>query len=331
MEAKINPPRREEPLIGILKALLFVLAIVTILEREKDFRTGFHDRLTSAWKFVWEDVAGKDDWIAFVVLTNVWGSAVYWTVGFGFSILDFGNFEFTRKYKVQPGVNQPVEKNKFIKGMVQVLVNQFIIGPVFASAMMPILRWRGTDFSADDIPGVATFLRHLVGYALCEEFGFYYAHRLFHEVPILYKLIHKQHHEFVAPIAIAARYAHPVEDVFANVLPVFLGPFVMGSPLVFWWIWLFIALISTCISHSGYHFPYLPSPESHDFHHLRFDVNYGAFGILDALHNTDEKFRLSVQKLRHHSLTSFRSAREEFPDDFPLPYAQRGDTERKDQ
>ena len=310
---------REETLLGSLKSILTILILVTVLENEKEWRDGFHSRLTSAWTYVWENWAGRDDWFGFVVLTNLWGTAIYWTIGLSFALLDFANFEWTKKYKMQPGTNQPVEKNKFIKCVLQVLFNQFVIGPVFAAAMMPVLRWRGANGNPDNIPGLTTFLRHLVGWAVCEEIGFYYAHRLFHEVRPLYIAIHKQHHEWIASIGIAARYAHPVEDVLANVFPVFLGPLVMGSPLVFWWIWLALALVSTVISHSGYHFPYLPSGEYHDFHHLKFDTNYGAFGFLDAVHGTDVRFRRSVNALRHRVLNSFKSAREEFPDDYPMP------------
>jgi sterol desaturase/sphingolipid hydroxylase (fatty acid hydroxylase superfamily) len=307
---------RMKALTGILRTLITVLTVVTLLENQERWRNGFHAGLTSAFRWVWQDLCGKDDWFAFVIATNLWGTLVYWTVGLSFSVLDFGNFEWTRRYKMQPGTNQPVEKNKFIKCVLQVLFNQFVVGPVLAAIMMPALRWRGINFSQENIPGVATFLRHLVGYAVFEELGFYYSHRLFHEVKPLYKAFHKQHHEWVASIAIAARYAHPVEDVLANVGPVMLGPLVMGSPLVFWWIWLTVALTSTVISHSGYHFPYFPSGEYHDYHHLRFETNYGAFGVLDALHNTDEKFRDSVNGYRHHTLTSLKSAREEFPDDY---------------
>lgn len=52
-------------------------------------------------------------------------------------------------------------------------------------------------------------------------------------------------------------------------LPVALGPVVLASHLTTTSLWLCMALISTTISHCGYHLPFLPSPEFHDFHHLR--------------------------------------------------------------
>jgi methylsterol monooxygenase len=54
-----------------------------------------------------------------------------------------------------------------------------------------------------------------------------------------------------------------------------------------YWLWLFIAVFVTIQVHSGYHFPFLPSSEFHDFHHLKFNVNYGVLGFLDWFHATD--------------------------------------------
>jgi len=57
------------------------------------------------------------------------------------------------------------------------------------------------------------------------------------------------------------------------------------------WLWYCLALLSTLNAHSGYHFPFFPSPEAHDFHHLKFNQCYGVLGILDYLHGTDTLFR----------------------------------------
>ena len=89
---------------------------------------------------------------------------------------------------------------------------------------------------------------------------------LFHR-PWFYKHIHKQHHEWTAPIGLTSIYAHPIEHIFCNILPPVVGPLILGSHIATSCLWFSLALVSTSIAHCGYHFPFLPSPEAHDFHH----------------------------------------------------------------
>ena len=55
----------------------------------------------------------------------------------------------------------------------------------------------------------------------------------------------------------------------SNMLPALIGPVILGSHLVTTTLWYALALVSTTISHCGYHLPFLPSPEFHDYHHLK--------------------------------------------------------------
>ena len=97
--------------------------------------------------------------------------------------------------------------------------------------------------------------------------------RLFHH-PRIYRHIHKIHHEWTAPIGIVAIYAHPLEHLMSNLGPIILGPLVMGSHIATAWMWFALALMTTINTHSGYHLPFMPSPEAHDFHHLKYVTRY---------------------------------------------------------
>lgn len=186
-----------------------------------------------------------------------------------------------------------------------------------------------------DLWAVPTFERAVVDLAVCiivDEIGFYYMHRLVHH-KIFYKRIHKIHHEWTAPIAITALYAHPLESLFGNMLPAALGPVIMKSHISVTWIWYFIAQITTLTVHSGYHIPFFHSAEHHDFHHATFTECFGkigefknlslhfiitnltSLGFLDYLHSTDAKFQKSISGSRHRVLLGLKSAREKFPDE----------------
>ena len=64
-------------------------------------------------------------------------------------------------------------------------------------------------------------------------------------------------------------YAHPIEHVISNVVPVFLGPLLMGAHAFTLLLWFVAVLFTTCTHHSGYHFPFMTSSEFHDYHHLK--------------------------------------------------------------
>ncbi len=108
---------------------------------------------------------------------------------------------------------------------------------------------------------------------------------------------------------------HPMEFFLSDSIPNKLGPLILGSHPIIVWIWHFVINVYTLNSHSGYHLPFLPSNEDHDFHHKRFNVNYGSTGILDYIHGTDSSFKSNVEYKRHFTITSLKSARELIPDE----------------
>nr|XP_020491207.1 fatty acid hydroxylase domain-containing protein 2 [Labrus bergylta] len=223
-----------------------------------------------------------------------------------------GKPSFIARYRIQVDKNSPVDPAKLSHAVRNVIFNQVFISMPMVVAVYYLMSLRGNP-CGPELPTFHWALMELAMFSILEEIMFYYSHRLFHS-PSLYKHFHKQHHEWTAPIGIVSIYAHPLEHVISNMLPVVLGPVILGSHLSTTSMWYCLAFISTTISHCGYHLPFLPSPEFHDFHHLKFNQCFGVFGVLDRLHGTDTKFRQTKQYERHTLLTSLTPLNESVPD-----------------
>ena len=134
------------------------------------------------------------------------------------------------------------------------------------------------------LPTPLEIAKDFVVFLTCEEILFFYAHWLLHQ-PMFYVRIHKIHHQFTAPIALAAIYAHPIEVIFGNIIPMITGPILCHTHVVTYILWGIIGITVTSIHHSGYRFPWtLPfdhQPNFHDYHHEYF--NRGNYGLLGKL------------------------------------------------
>jgi fatty acid hydroxylase domain-containing protein 2 len=102
---------------------------------------------------------------------------VYWGFGMIYVLLDVTNKpKFLRKYKIQPGTNEPIENQKLIKVILDVIFNQMFVGIPFTIAAYYASTWRGIP----DVRKLPNFQTVLIDIAICilvEEFGFYYSHR----------------------------------------------------------------------------------------------------------------------------------------------------------
>ncbi|XP_053696814.1 fatty acid hydroxylase domain-containing protein 2-like [Sabethes cyaneus] len=262
------------------------------------------------------DVVGDDPDVIYVWVLTVWTYGLFWIIGGMFVFMDITNKPaFMRKYKNQPGTHEPLEWSKLKPLVKTVIINQIVYGiptSYFSYhieksiiATLPELRV---------LPSIEIILRDVVVCILMWEITFYYSHRWLH-AGFWYKHIHKKHHEWPAPIAWAAMYAHPFEFVVSDLLPVYIGPAIMASHPVTVAIWFVFVMMDTLVDHSGYHLPVLGSSEQHDYHHLKFNQCYGLFGWWDTLHGTNEEFRKKKQYLRNKRIFSLKSARELFPDE----------------
>ncbi|XP_017275425.1 fatty acid hydroxylase domain-containing protein 2 isoform X2 [Kryptolebias marmoratus] len=196
---------------------------------------------------------------------------VFWVLNGLLLLVDTtGKPSFITRYRIQQDKDTPVDPTKLCQAVKTVLFNQMFISGPMVVAGYHLVSWRG-DPCGPELPTFHWALMELAVFSMLEEVLFYYSHRLFHH-PSLYKHYHKQHHEWTAPIGLVSIYAHPLEHVISNMLPVVIGPVLLGSHITTSSMWSCLALVSTTISHCGYHLPFLPSPEFHDFHHLRLQT-----------------------------------------------------------
>lgn len=133
-------------------------------------------------------------------------ASLYWS--FGLTIL-FATRKFSKsleKYRTQPESNERVDTAKLIKVAKTCLFNEFVVG-------IPVTVCFHTLAKAFGIPTLMTvhpFYRVILDLIVMNftyEIYFYYSHRLLHHRAI-YKYVHKVHHEWTAPISIAAIYCH---------------------------------------------------------------------------------------------------------------------------
>lgn len=119
---------------------------------------------------------------------------------------------------------------------------------------------------------------------ILHEIQFYWSHRLLH-TSLLYPYVHKIHHEFVSPIALAAQYMHPIEFMilFFQITNVTI---LVGMHPITVCIWITLANLLNITSHSGYKFPFYDN-DYHDYHHSSHKYNYGSLSISDDLFGTN--------------------------------------------
>jgi len=195
------------------------------------------------------------------------------------------------KYKVQPTQNVPITLGDIRKIIGPILFNSFVVG--FAGILVgySVRKWLECPTKSDEFPTVLGFLRDFAIMGLVEEAGFYYAHRILHS-PSLYKRVHKRHHEWQAPFSMVSVYCHWFEHLFSNIGPLVLATIVSRTHSSVVYLWYLNALLTTTFHHSGYSFPGFLNSSFHDYHHLKFNKNFGVIGLLDYIHGTGKESKI---------------------------------------
>jgi sterol desaturase/sphingolipid hydroxylase (fatty acid hydroxylase superfamily) len=147
-----------------------------------------------------------------------------------------------------------------------------------------------------ELPAPLAVFGRMVLCLVVDDAWFFGYHRMLHQIPFLYKHIHKPHHVFTAPFPLVALAQHPVEMLLQSVGGQ-LGALVLlhAHPLEFW-LYLAVRIYFGVEDHVGVAVPWslsrlLPGvfggSEFHDEHHVKFTGNYASvLPLLDRLFGT---------------------------------------------
>eukprot|EP00038_Savillea_parva_P029211 m.69536 g.69536 ORF g.69536 m.69536 type:complete len:377 (+) comp8591_c0_seq1:62-1192(+) len=227
------------------------------------------------------------DRMYFVACTCVFSTTTYLALYVYYEIL-IGKYNLAglKRYQmIAPERPQPSDA-LIRKAIRDTAFSHLVIWPLGLFILYPLFRSRLRS-DVDELPSVGTFCVQYVCCMLFDDFWFYWVHRLFHEVPWLYRNIHKQHHEFKHTIVVAVEYAHPIEDIFCNDVATIGGPLLLRTHVTVFWFCMCLKYWQSIDAHSGYALPFPWSPWSavswmdcapaHTYHHLETRGNYGGF------------------------------------------------------
>lgn len=218
--------------------------------------------------------------------------------------LAIGRMRSMDKYRIRPKTEQPAKL--VVAAAKNILFAHAVAVPYLAYLVWPVLALRDVPLSGP-APSFATGALQILGSMLIEDTMFYWIHRLLHH-RLLYKHIHKMHHQFNNTESYAAEYSSAIEQTISNVMPFYAGPFVFRMHINVICVWMFLRLWETFDGHSGFVLPWSPwnaflsiqgGAERHDFHHSHNAGSYGSlFKFWDWFMGTDKDFKEWQHKQR---------------------------------
>eukprot|EP00257_Ricinus_communis_P024082 XP_015584227.1 methylsterol monooxygenase 1-1-like isoform X1 [Ricinus communis] len=272
--------------------------------------------LTLAEKLWFTYSANKPDYI--LHYHNILFLIIFYSIfPLPYVLMELSGSQKLGRYKTQPQIKKSFS-DMFRCYKHVVLTFLLAVGPVQVITY-PTIKWIGirTDLA---IPTGWELFWQLLVYFLIEDYFNYWIHRLLH-CKWGYEKIHHVHHEYKAPIALAAPYAHWAEILILGI-PSFLGPALVPGHIITYWLWFILRQLEAIETHSGYDIPWSPTKyipfyggaEYHDYHHYvggRSHNNFASvFTYCDYIYGTDSGYRYhrsTLKKYHKFTLDSFWS------------------------
>lgn len=235
--------------------------------------------LTSPYIFssIWSNFINTygDGIITRVIVPWLLMMTIYWFCGGLFLLIDYFKFpKIIYNTKFQKRINTT---NSTLNCIKVVLFNQiFLILPLFyiMSYYLPLK-------ISNQPPSLISLIQQTIITQLTGEILYYVVHRMLHH-RMIYKYIHKMHHDYKISIGIVSLYAHPLEIIIGNILAL-IGPiFFFNCDLFVFYISVVLGFIDSIFDHCGYDI----KDRFHDLHHEKTIYNYGSLGLLDYIFNT---------------------------------------------
>lgn len=291
MAVKQRPkyPDLTVPIISFLKTYLYQstlgCSLLTLVCYDGWIRYVRHVQLDYNWS----------DQFIFTVALSISHALVYVIINGIFS----SDMPFIEQFKFVRSKGQVPSIQLINSTLIAAAVSQIITSPILTYYLYPYFISMGMKSVNAPLPSTQE-LAYTYFLAHCfNDVGFYWSHRALH-TPLLYKSIHKQHHEYTGSLGIAAEYAHPIESVLSNMVPSLGGVLLpLGGcqhPLCVI-VWLSLRLYQTYCAHSGLAmkgtflesigWSHWESACFHDHHHSVNKGNYGSvvtdflFGTMD--------------------------------------------------
>lgn len=209
--------------------------------------------------------------VYYYLLVNI----TYFLTSFILFLVDYGQFFLNNKIQ-QKSKDWDKLMRIYKKVLSVVLINSLILTIPAIILLVIFENMLNIEF---------TFLKMIIdlviGFFLLEIF-FYFFHKILH-LPQFYKKYHKKHHEIITPVGLSAIYTTTVDFYFGNLLPLYLPLIILSAHPITIKIWMIITTINTVMfAHSGFKY----FADFHDYHHEKFNKNYGVNLFMDRLLGT---------------------------------------------